>query len=132
MFGEHELAKFVKTTGDPVHVDRATLLRSILLLRWNGIGNDVSDAPPGPGDLYYFNPPSVTGDFRPGPDWRVVFTAHPKSPWEGIFSVLGVSHLIPHAILMRLRGHPGITVYRLPDSKRAHLGIGPDARGQLG
>lgn len=127
MFGEHELIRFVKSTGDNVHTDRATFLRSFLLLRWNGISNHVSDAPLKPGDIYYFNPTRVSDSVRPPPDWRVLFTAHPKSPWEGIFGFLGVSHIISHAVLMRLRGHPGIIVYELPASKQALVGTGPNS-----
>jgi 4-amino-4-deoxy-L-arabinose transferase-like glycosyltransferase len=114
MYGERVLVDIATREPGPIHTDTETLARASLLLRWSGLTGRVTDAPPGPGDLFFFNPGRATE--TPGHDWTVVER-------HGLGSSIGQSlaaHLLPAGTLSsaqwtRLgRGHPDVTLYRLP------------------
>jgi 4-amino-4-deoxy-L-arabinose transferase-like glycosyltransferase len=114
MYGERVLVDIATRDPGLIHTDTDTLARAGLLLRWRGVAERVTDAPPGPGDLFFFNPGRATEP--PGRGWAVVER-------YGLGPSIGQSvaaHLLPAGTLSpaqwtRLgRGHPDVTLYRLP------------------
>jgi 4-amino-4-deoxy-L-arabinose transferase-like glycosyltransferase len=113
MYGERVLVDIATREPGPIHTDTDTLARAELLLRWKGLTGHVTDSPPGPGDLFYFNPGRVV--LAPGADWTVVER-------DGLKPSIGqviASNLLPAGTLSPAqwnklgRGHPDVTLYRV-------------------
>jgi len=114
MYGEHVLVDIAAREATPIHTDEETLSRAELLLRWRGLADHVTDTPPGPGDFFYFNPART--NLRPGDSWTVV----ERHGLPISFGQFLASHLLPAGTLSQAqwnklgRGHPDVTLYRLP------------------
>lgn len=114
MYGAHELVSIATHESGPIHTDPQTLRRAAVLLEWKGVAGRVTDAPAGPGDLFYLNP--GWSNVLPGRGWTVV-ERHGLAPTIGQFLI---AHLLPPGTISpglfdKLgRGHPDVTLYRLP------------------
>jgi len=112
-FGEHALTALAASSDQVIHTDPATLARASVALEWEGAQNKVSDAPPAPGDLYLFNPGSTGHPIRPGADWQIVKLIQAPEPLlETVLQPL-LAGYAPESVWLRLRGHPGVTLYRV-------------------
>jgi len=123
-FGERALVDLASRQHYVIHTDPLTAGRASLLLEWNGTTAKVSTSPPGPGDLYFFNPLPADprsahgGGLSSGAaaDWVVV----ERNPPQTRLAVRGLQLLaaelhLPAAIQRALqKGHPGTTLYRVP------------------
>ena len=114
LYGEHVLVEIAAHQPGTIHTDSQTLRRAWQLLQWRGLADHVTEAPARSGDLLYLNP--ARSDLKPAADW-VVIERDGLSPTLVQFAV---SHLLPAgtvspALYEKLgRGHPGVTLYRLP------------------
>jgi len=114
MFGEHVLLGLAAREPGPIHTDPQTLRRCALLLRWKGLDARVTDAPAGPGDLYFLDP-TRTG-VKPGAGWTLVDRQGPRPSLRMWLA----AHLVPAKLLspgqfVKLsQGHPDVSLYRLP------------------
>jgi 4-amino-4-deoxy-L-arabinose transferase-like glycosyltransferase len=114
MFGERELAAIAARTPEPIHTDPQTLRRALLLLRWQHVDGRVTDAPPGHGDLFLYNPTRAT--LSPPAGWQTVGRAAlpPSLGQTLIAATIGADHVSPALFAKLGRGHPGVTLYRVP------------------
>jgi 4-amino-4-deoxy-L-arabinose transferase-like glycosyltransferase len=114
MWGEHELVDIATRVSGSIHTDPQTLRRSSLLLEWKGIAGRVTDTPAGPGDLLYLNP--AWSKARPDLSWTIV-ERHGLPPTIGqllIARLLPPGTISPSLFDKLGRGHPDVTLYRLP------------------
>jgi hypothetical protein len=114
MYGEHVLAEIAARQTETIHTDPQTLRRAKLLLEWEGKSAEVTATPPGSGDLYFANP--ARDDISPSPDW-IALRRHGLPPTIGqwLVSRLLPARMISPAMFQKLgRGHPDVTLYRLP------------------
>jgi 4-amino-4-deoxy-L-arabinose transferase-like glycosyltransferase len=114
MYGEHALVDIAARVSGPIHTDPQTLRRAEVLLEWQGTADRVTEAPAGPGDLFYLNP--ARNKAAPGAGWTVVER-------HGLPATIGqivATHLLPAKLLSASlfnllgRGHPDVTLYRIP------------------
>lgn len=115
MFGETALVAIAEHTTQPIHTDEETLRRSELMLRWAGVLDRCTDAPPGPGDLFLYNPPraAIVG-VAPANGWQVLRHIAPTPGWPQRL-LAPIRPLLPRFFARKLgAGHPGVTLYRLP------------------
>jgi hypothetical protein len=97
-----------------IHTDPRTLRRAELLLQWQGTAARVTEAPAGPGDFYYLNP--ARNDSKPESGWTVVERdglPPTVGQWLAVH-LLPAGTLPPSVFTMLGRGHPDVTLYRLP------------------
>ena len=114
MYGEHELVAIAARQPELIHTDPRTSRRAELLLRWQGTDARVTTAPAGPGELYYFDP--ARDDTKPGSDWTVVERdGLPPTIGQWLAVHLLPAGTVPPSVFTMLgRGHPDVTLYRLP------------------
>ena len=127
-FGERQLARIVAV--DPratILTDPMTRYRADMLLRWEHAEPRVSDAPPAPGALLFYNPahaaaanfklpPERVALYQPRPEWTVVARYRPPPTWLArAIESSGLSARIPQGVWHKLRyQHPEVTLYRIP------------------
>ena len=116
MYGEHILVDITGREAGTIHTDQTTLRRSRLLLDWKGTETRVTASSPGSGDLFFYNPAWGNTGVTPQPGWTMV-------EQQGLPPTIGqwvARHTLPAerlspALLGKLgRGHPDVTLYRLP------------------
>ena len=115
LFGERALVDVAAHASEPIHTDGQTRRRAQLLLEWHGAADRVVSTPPGPGDLYFFNPARNENGPVPAPTWTVV-ERHglPPTIVQALAGLLPPG-TVPPGIYQKLgRGHSGVTLYRLP------------------
>ncbi|WP_282604521.1 glycosyltransferase family 39 protein [Pelagibius sp. Alg239-R121] len=129
MFGERALTAAAARYGEALYTDPLTHRRAELLLKWSDDGKSVLKAPPPPGSLYLYNEPraqsldnwvseEVIGSYQPQESWELLETVTPSSKLAGtILRMIGVEDFLPYKLKNALsEGHPGIKLYRLPDT----------------
>ena len=115
MFGENALVAEALSRPDIIHTDPETLRRADLLLKFAGVRDHVTPDLAQSGALVFYNPTRTGAMAQPSADWIVV--DKPAAP-ESIAHLIA-GHLLPKGVvsdttLERLRGHPGVVLYRLP------------------
>jgi 4-amino-4-deoxy-L-arabinose transferase-like glycosyltransferase len=114
MFGEHALLETARVETATIHTDRNTLRRAELLLRLAGVEAKVTVAPAAPGDLLLFNPAHPDAAIQPGESWvELRRIAAPQSVLSWIAVHLVPAGVLPTRLIERLRGHPGVVLYRV-------------------
>lgn len=116
MYGERMLADLATRQTAVIHTDPQTFRRAGLMLEWRGVAARVVTTPPGPGDLFFYNPTRVAVGFRPGPGWQVVEQRIPAETLPETWMLTLARSLpiaVPSRVLEKLGpGHPGVTLYR--------------------
>jgi hypothetical protein len=115
LYGERELVEIAARSSQTIHTDAQTLRRAQLLLDWQGAGCRVVSSPPSTGDLFFDNPARDEGGPGPVPSWTVL-ERHGLTPTIGQrLAGLLPAGIVPAGIVQKFgRGHPDVTLYRLP------------------
>ncbi len=115
MFGEQMLTRMAAARAETIHTDPDTMLRAVLWLQFAHVDGRVTDTPAQSGELFFYNPSRATPEFQPQPGWVAV--EHHAPPTRLVDQI--AERLMPHSALSastwaKLRGHPGVTLYRRP------------------
>ena len=127
LFAEHVLATVARASTDRIHTDVETAYRATLLIQWANAADRVTSDPPGPNDLYLFNPkyvgkttPRTTATGRVvspvQPAWVAVQRfEEPERPLSVMLRSIGLYRLLPAALVRRIAApNPPVVLYRLP------------------
>lgn len=127
LFGAFTLTELTSPGGPTIHTDPGSVHRAEQLLKWKGTFEKVSEVPPRPGDLYFYDPVRANTpsrlmsaaripDYQPRADWIVLERREP--PPRGLRKILGLlinpDNLPPLLKRHFNKGHLGVTLYRVP------------------
>jgi len=129
LFAARMLTSLAQASNAMIHTDPETVFRGGQLFAWGNAADKITSQPPGPNDLFLFNPKfsdvrternrgiDMT-DYRPRSDWIVERKfVDPPSVFARTVDAVGLSRLLPSAIVRRIEApNPPVTLYRLPTS----------------
>ncbi|WP_119421315.1 ArnT family glycosyltransferase [Desertibaculum subflavum] len=129
-FAARRIPQIAGSVQEKVHVDARLFARAQLDLRFSGLQNRVTTAPPGPGDLVVGQPDlvrecerskycTVTDEMRlyqPRPDWQEIFRVEPERRWIGrLLQAIGADRWMPRPIFRKIDNpNDPVILYRIP------------------
>ena len=126
LFAERALVRLAAQMVQPVHTDPETAYRGTLLYGWAGDAGRVVATPPGPGDLFFFNPrfagnrtPRTAGinwaRYTPQPGWQVMRRVSvPGTALGRVLRWLGLAGEVPHVLAGKIgTALPPVVLFRV-------------------